>query len=467
MTLPIDYSTDVASPIAAIGQGYQFGAGIRNDQVQQQQQQMAQQQQLKQQQILSALASNPNATGDDYGKAMTQIPALAEPLQKAWAARNTSQQQTKLGELLQMGAAIKSGNPSVAADLLNRQADAIENTAGAPTPESQAVRAQAKLVIAHPELAYGLIHAKVATFPDAEKAAQALASLGAEGRAQDKAPAELQDAQAKAAKATTDAETAAATQPADIQKPALDNANVRSQINERTAKLGLDRDKLTSDVQTKLLELQQKNGELPEYVAKAVNEATVTAIASTQSADKMLGLAAQIEKAAGDLGGGISAKAGEAWKRAFGDQNELSRIRSEYSRIVTPAAMAAYKTVASGHTSDKDIETAMVGVPSDTASPATMASFLRGAAKLQTYSAVLENAKSEWLGANRNLGKAKADSEIDGVRVPAGTTFKQFVDSYLPRKIGQAQAAQRVNALAAKYAPAPATAAADPLPIGD
>ena len=112
----------------------------------------------------------------------------------------------------------------------------------------------------------------------------------------------------------------------------------------------------------------------------------------------------------------------------------------DQSLPVTPAAMAAYKKVASGSTSDRDIETAMVGVPKDTDDPALMASFLRGSAKLQRYDAAVNNARSEWLGAVKHLGKAKEDIEIDGVRVPAGTTFKNFADAYVEQKIAKQSA---------------------------
>jgi hypothetical protein len=148
----------------------------------------------------------------------------------------------------------------------------------------------------------------------------------------------------------------------------------------------------------------------------------------------MTQLADQIDQAAGALGSGVTAETGELWKKTFGSQNDLTRIRAEYNRIVTPAAMAAYKQVASGSTSDKDIDTAMTGVPKDTDSPERMSSFLRGAAKLQVYDSVLNNAKSEWLGAVRSLGKAPKDIEVDGVRVPAGTTFKDFADKYVEAK---------------------------------
>jgi len=225
-------------------------------------------------------------------------------------------------------------------------------------------------------------------------------------------------------------------------KAALESRNIESQIRERADRLSLDQDKLTSDVQMKLAELGQKNGELPEYVAKGVTDSAADSIASDQSATQMLGLADRIDQQAAALGSGVTAKAGELWKRTFGDQNELTRIRTEYSRIVTPAAMAAYKKVASGSTSDRDIDTAMTGVPSDTSDPATMASFLRGAAKLQVYDSVLNNAKSEWLGAVKHLGKTSKDIEVDGVKVPAGATFKQFTDTFVAGKVKEQLAAK-------------------------
>jgi hypothetical protein len=204
-------------------------------------------------------------------------------------------------------------------------------------------------------------------------------------------------------------------------------------------------------VKQKVMEFQQKAGELPEPVMKNINEATTNAIASQQSAEKMNGLATRMEAAASEISSGNYANMKEFIKKNTGMQNDITNIRSEYSRIVTPAAMAAYKQVASGSTSDKDIDVAMTGVPKDTADPATMASFLRGMGKLQQYNSALENAKSEWYAGNKFLGKSNADMEIDGVKVPKGTTFKQFADQYIEKKVGQLQGQSVVNSLAAKY----------------
>ncbi|KQU78168.1 MULTISPECIES: hypothetical protein [unclassified Rhizobacter] len=433
MTSPIDYTIDVQTPFLAALQGYQGGAAIRNDQ--QQQTMLAQQQAAaqQQQQLLSRLASNPNATANDYAAVMTQIPSASEHLARAWSTKNTAQQQSQASDLLQWGAAIKSGRPDIAAEMLNKRADAMEARGGS-TPESQVLRVHAQTIEAHPEFALGLIQALLSANPNGKDAANTLASFGTEQRAQDAAPVELATKKAEATIKGVEAANAP-------EKTALENTNVRSQIQDRAGRLALDKDKLQSDVELELYKLKQKQGELPEYVAKGVESAVTDAIAAQQSGARMMQLADQITNAASEMGTGWKGSLDEFVKRATGTQNELTRIRSEFSRIVTPAAMAAYKKVASGPTSDKDIDTAMIGVPKDTDPPERMASFLRGVAKLQAYDVALNNAKSEWLGAVRSLGKSKADVEIDGVKVPAGTTFKDFTDQYVERKVTQQAAA--------------------------
>ena len=71
-----------------------------------------------------------------------------------------------------------------------------------------------------------------------------------------------------------------------------------------------------------------------------------------------------------------------------------------------------------------------------------MASFLRGMAKMNQYTAVTENAKAEWVNAVGHLGKPKTDINIDGVNVPAGSTFADFARTYMDAKVGQRAAVQ-------------------------
>lgn len=234
MALP-DYSIQTANPFASVMQGYAAGAGIREDQRKQQLEQLAQQQAVQQKQLLGQLASNPNATGDDYAKVITMIPGLAEPLTKAWAARSQAQNQSMTSDLLQWGAAIKNGAPNVAADAMNARAEAMENTAGAPTQESQALRANAQVILSHPELALGLIQAKLAANPSGKDAAATLASFGTEKRATDAAPSAIALTTAQGRKAAAEADVAESTVPEEVRKARLGNENTESVIADRVA----------------------------------------------------------------------------------------------------------------------------------------------------------------------------------------------------------------------------------------
>jgi hypothetical protein len=363
---------------------------------------------------------------------MLLVPSMKDQLQQSWATKNTDQTQAHISDLSQWGAAIQQGQPKVASDAMRARADAMENTGG-QTQESQALRHQADVIDAHPEFAGMMVKSLLAAQGEQGlKVVDQLRNLGND-------PANSAKLTADASLAGTNAGIAAATAPAKVAAATLANQDVESQITDRSKRFGLDLDKFRSETGLKVQELSAKLGELPEFVAKDVTTAATDSIAASQSAAKMMDLAARLE--ALDPSSGLTAKGAEAVKRVTGNQNEVSRIRAEYNRLVTPAAMAAYKTVASGSTSDKDIETAMTGVPSDTADASTMASFLRGAAKLQVYDSVVNNARSEWLQSVHSLGKSKTDISVDGVTVPAGMTFKAFTDAYVQKKV-----AAQVNA---------------------
>lgn len=430
---PIDYTIDVQTPFQSALQGYQGGAAIRNDQ--QQQAMLAQQRAAAQQQRvdMANLVNNPNAGAKDYAAMTLKYPALREQFKQSWDTLSADQRKGQLDFSSRAYAALSSGRADIAEQLLRDRAASMK-ASGAPQHDVDAQEMWANLIKESPEQARHIGGLMLSSVMEPDKFATTFGQLGGEQRAADVAPVDLATKKAEATIKGVEAANAP-------EKAANENANVRSQIQERAGRLALDKDKLQSEVEMKLYELRQKQGELPEFVAKDVASAATDAIAAQQSADRMTQLADQIDKAAADLGSGVTAKAGELWKTTFGTQNDLTRIRSEFSRIVTPAAMAAYKKVASGSTSDKDIETAMIGVPKDTDPPERMASFLRGAAKLQVYDSVLNNAKSEWLGAVKHLGKAKSDIEVDGIKVPAGTTFKAYSDQVLQRKVDEQIAA--------------------------
>lgn len=236
---PINYALDVQQPFQSAAQGYQVGSGIRNDQIQQQalQQQMVQQQVLRE--AYAATAASP--TADNFSRLMLLDPKASEGIKRAWDTKNNQQQQAQASDLLQWGAAIKSGKPQIAADMLTARADAIDQqNSGQPTQESRLLRTWAQTAADHPEFALGQIQALLTANPLGKDAAETLAKFGAEQRAAEQAPGALRKVNADAAAAESDAKTKAVTAEfahqnavADLEKKGWDVKNIQSEIGYR------------------------------------------------------------------------------------------------------------------------------------------------------------------------------------------------------------------------------------------
>jgi len=239
MAQPTNYVLDVQQPFQAAAQGYQVGSAIRNDQIQQQaaQQQLAQQQALRQAYLQTANAP----TADNFARLMLLDPKASEGIKRSWETLNTQQQQAKAADYLQWGAAIKSGKPQIAADMLTQRADAIDQqNNGQVTQESQLLRTWAKAAVDHPEYALGQIQALLTANPLGKDAAETLSKFGAEQRAAEQAPGALRKVNADADKAVADAKAAGvaakyAEQNAlkDLEKKGWDIKNIESEIGFR------------------------------------------------------------------------------------------------------------------------------------------------------------------------------------------------------------------------------------------
>jgi hypothetical protein len=198
---PYDYTSAFANlpaPGASFLQGIQSGAALTDLQAQQQQKQIALAQQQKKQQVIQSLTSNPNASGEDYAKASVLVPELSAQFKQAWDMKSAAQQDNQLNQMVQWSSAIQSGQPKIASDGMRAQADAIENTAGAPTPESKALRIKADQVDANPNAANFILKSMIAANPKGKAAIDGIVALGQEQRASDLAPAALRTANAKA-----------------------------------------------------------------------------------------------------------------------------------------------------------------------------------------------------------------------------------------------------------------------------
>jgi hypothetical protein len=162
--------------------------------------------------------------------------------------------------------------------------------------------------------------------------------------------------------------------------------------------------------------------EMPADTRKLVNESAVTAAASKQSAGQFNDLAKQLEAAGG--GYGVFSSASEFLKKGTGFQGGLTQLRNEYTRLRNSAAI---KSLPPGPATDADIQLALKPFPPETADAKTMASFLRGMAKLQDIEASVSNAKTDWLANNNGvLTRARNTFMAGDYNTKPGESFNDF-----------------------------------------
>ena len=195
MISPIDYSIDVQNPFQSALQGFQAGAGVRQVLDARAQAEAQRAAEIRRQETLSQLAANRNATAQDYGTVMTMYPELADNLGKAWTAMDSAQQKSELQFRGQVFTALDGGKPEIAADLLQRRADAKRNSGveGADQDEMMA-----KLIELDPDTARVSVGTWLAGVPDGAKLIEAAQKLRL-------APSELATAESGAKKAAADA----------------------------------------------------------------------------------------------------------------------------------------------------------------------------------------------------------------------------------------------------------------------
>lgn len=446
---PINYVQQVQTPfqiaLSGVQSGFALGGLAERAQLEQLQLQQAEAQraaQIQMQRDLGELSQNQNASGADYAAMMTKYPQLSEQLTKSLAAHTDVQRENVISDASQVFAALQQGKTDVASDVIAAKVAAYRNTGDTRRADGlEAIGHSIKLDPASAKTSIALLLGK-AMGP--EKFGSLIASLGKEGRDAEQFPYQKSEAESKAGSAKSEAQIKAAEAANIGKKQALEASNIQSQIAERGAKaklerdrLAFDKDKAESELQQKMFELSQKSSDLPEHVYKGIELASANAITARHSADRIEDIVKRFEKMnlSPSFTGGFPAMAAEFVKKGFGTQGEITAIRREIDAEIVPAAMAAYRKVASGSTSDKDIETALIGSARSIDNPDVLMSYMRGRVKAQRIEDAIENAKAEWLGAVRNLNAAKADIQIDGISVPKGMTFSNFIDAYLPKKL--------------------------------
>lgn len=451
MVQPINYQLNVQSPFEAALSGFKIGATIADIQAQRQAQEADLQRKQALQTQVQALIQNPNPTARDFTNVAMLLPkAEADSMRANWETLSKDRQDNELRFGGQVMSAFSSNQPQIGIQLLRERATA-ERNAGREQ-QAKAYETWAQMAEVSPQSAQKTIGIMLAGVPGGDKVlTSSIQAL--------KAPAEVAAGEATArggAAIATREELVTANTPTRL---ALENtqtaANIRnldSQIADRAGRLvldqnrlKLDRDKLQSEVELRLFELNQKGGQLDASATKIVNDSAVAAVGAEQSAGRMLDLASRLEQEGG--GRGVFTSASEWFKKATGNQDGWTQARQEYIRLRNTQAI---KSLPPGPATDRDIELALKGFPPDNADAATLASFMRGMAKMQQYEAVAESAKSEWVNSVGSLGRATRDIEIGGIQVPKGTTYVDFARQFMDQRAQDLAAAQAGRAVAGR-----------------
>ncbi len=422
---PMNYNIDVKQPFANALSGVEAGFGLSTAMDKAQQQQLALQQQVEMKKDLGALAQKANPTAQDFAAITTKYPSLAEHFKNTWSMLNTDQQQNRLNQATQVYSALSAGKNDIAKQILQEQVAGFRNSG--KEQDAKSAETMLQLIDTKPEIALNSAGLMLSSVLGPEKFSTTFSTLS-------KLPSEVRKGEAEATKATYEANNTPQRLDLENRFKGSEIRNLDSQIGDRAARLSLDRDKLQTETELKLYELNQKNNTLEGDARKLVNDSVVGSVAADQAAGQMNDLADRLSKQGAGYGGLSSAA--EWFKQATGNQNYMTDLRNEYARIKNGQAI---KMLPPGSASDKDIQIAMKGFPPETADTATMASFMRGMAKLNQLTAVTENAKAEWVNSVGHLGKPKADITIDGIAVPAGSTFTDFASGYLSKKVEQKQ----------------------------
>ncbi len=385
-----------------------------------------------------ALLANP--TPKAYASYYLRYPEDKDSIKSSFEALSGDAQKSELRHISTVRGFLQGGNSSAAKAAIQEKIDA-DKAAGLDTSDDEAMLSQ---VDDDPESVMHMATGILAAVADPEKFGDTFGKLSENRRAEEAQPYAVQEAAAKASLATTEAqykpkviESDLATANAQRDRMAAQTANEIAARQVEWARLNLDKDKLATETQLKLTELEQKNGTLDAGAAKVVNDAVMSAQTNMALADRASNLAAKFK--ATPMSGGWMASARTAWKGAWGSQDEVSGLRQSFEALVNSQAV---KNLPPGPASDKDIQLAKQGFPPPNASKDYIVSFLNGMAKMQTLAAQADDRRANWVAANKSLAPARADMDIAGVKVPAGTTFSEF-NRYAVRASGKGEAPPR------------------------
>jgi hypothetical protein len=404
----VNYNIAPQNPMPGMLQALQFGSAlgqIRDQRSQAQAQAEAQAQ--KQAQIQAAFnAVHENPSAENYIALSNLLPPeQAKSIREGFAVLDENTQKATLNESARIFAALEAGQPEIALNFMQQKVDAYKNANNEKgAKDLQMLIDLAKTGEEGQKTVADMFGMNISLMTGGTEAMEGLTKFAQERRTAAAEPT----AQAKrlADIGFTDAQT--------------------NQVLATTRKLGLEADQLTNEIEAAKNALP-KGPELSSGAEQLVNGAVLAAAKANTLSKQYATLATDFEQAITTAGTG--ARISEQIVRMLGTEKEPTALRQEFLRMRNTAVL---EMLPPGVASDKDVELALAAFPSETSSPANIASFLRGMSKLQAYEGAMNNAKSEWIQQNGTLGTAKVPMTIGNRQVETGDRFTEFIEVYVP-----------------------------------
>ena len=227
---------------------------------------------------IEALMSKPKQSSADYANLVLKHPSYAEQFKQSWELKEPEIQRNEIKQLSGPYAALSSGKPDLAKQLLETQAVAFENAGN--TEDAKAARDTQQLVDNDAPSARGAMAMRLAAIMGPEKFAETMSKLESNNRENAIAPANQTKAQAEASRAATLAKFEESQQVQELAKKGWDIEKIKNDIfvqkeNARIAALQASKDKTTDALKEEELQLKIDKAKTDRDTKIRENAATV------------------------------------------------------------------------------------------------------------------------------------------------------------------------------------------------
>lgn len=400
-----DYSS---AGLQALQGGVQMGLGLRRaGMIEQQQQAELQQQQLAQERQQQFVTDLQSATQSGDSKAMLDVmgayPEQADTITKMIGAKDAQHARAIGSFASQLGSMIDAGDMNGAMGLVAQNADIITAQGRDPLQFIQQIKENPALVKQGADAMMLMTMA-----PDEQLSYRQKLEDQAINRDRIQAQLRGQDIQMRGQNMT--ASTAA-------QRLAFDQG-----------KFGIEMQQAAQKAE----ELKSSAPKLSVNMEKALDSAVGDAATSRSSAASMEELATRW--ATERPTAGMFGSAQSTWNKMTGSDTGLRDLRIRTSQFLNSQAL---KYLPPGPATDRDVELAREGVPTNMDDPTLISNWLKAQARNEKRAAAYNDFRAEWISAQGNPGQAKAAANISGLDIKKGESFASAAKRYMSQAEGQ------------------------------